>query len=345
MKRIDSITHRIKRRDIRVKHRTPVVTRELFSYQLLDIADSDIQSAKILCLNRKYPQAVFFFQQAVEKLAKAYGMFFSLVKNPKTLRRDVGHNPLNIIKKPTNDLIQSLECIMGNSFATDLTSGIATINNVDFIGFSETLIEHKDEIRNWLSSYVKKYYCSRAYTHTVCDDINNILNDFSQAKEELKQQHIDTEIWMENIRIFESGVRNVVCNLSEKYNVPNDGRDKILSEISTILGISKIDNSTINAFNEFIVLIFYLICIGHILFNLSIISSPHEQRSRYPNESEYFTPTEFYTLKNPFVKKLGTLIDYTEETLVLFREAECKYRDLQSNYPTLWLSQNQDLDK
>ena len=336
MKRIDSITHRIKRRDIRVKHRTPAVTRELFSYQLLDIADSDIQSAKILCLNRKYPQAVFFFQQSVEKLAKAYGMFFSLVKNPKTLRRDVGHNPLNIIKKPTNDLIQSLECIMRNSFATDLTSGIATINNVDFIGFSETLIEHKDEIRNWLSSYVKEYDCSRAYTHTVCDDINNILNDFSQAKEELKQQHIDTEIWMENIRIFESGVRNVVCNLSEKYNVSNDDRDRILSEIPASLGFEKIDNSITDMCTDFLGLTVDLVGIGYVLFYLSIISSPHEQRSRYPDENEYFTPTEFYTLKNPFIKKLGTLIGYTEKVLFLLRDAECEWQNMKSRYSEYW---------
>ena len=102
MKRINPTTHRIKRRDIRVRRQLPEVTRDLFSYQLLEIADSDIQSAKILCREGQYPQAVFFFQQAVEKLAKTYGMFFNLVQNPKVLRREVGHNPLNIIKKPTN---------------------------------------------------------------------------------------------------------------------------------------------------------------------------------------------------------------------------------------------------
>lgn len=333
MKRIDPITHRIKRRNIRVKYHPPTVTRELFSYQLLDIADSDIQSAKILYLNRQYPQAVFFFQQAVEKLAKAYGMFFNLVKNPLSLKREIGHNPLNIIKKPTNNLIRSLELIKENPFATDLTTGIADINNVDFNGFSKTLIEHKGEINAWLSSYVKEYDCSRWYTHDIFEEIANIFKDLKQAKSELKQQEIATDLWMTNIRNLESGVKNVVWNLSEKYCISNDERDKVLSEIPSSLGFDKIDTSITDIFNDFLVLMVDLMYIGNILVPLSRISSPHEQRSRYPDENEYFTPTEFYTLKNPFIKKLGTFIDYTERTLQLFREAEREWQNMKSRYP------------
>ena len=336
MKRINPTTHRIKRRDIRVRRQLPEVTRDLFSYQLLEIADSDIQSAKILCREGQYPQAVFFFQQAVEKLAKTYGMFFNLVQNPKVLRREVGHNPLNIIKKPTNNLIGSLASIKENPFATDLISGIAKINNVDFSGFSEILIEHKDNINGWISSYVKEYDCSRGYTHTVCDEIANIFEDFTQAKDVLKQQHIDANLWMTNIRNFESGVKNVVCNLSEKYNVSNDDRDRILSEIPTSLGFDKIDNSITDICTDFLGLTVDLIGIGYVLFYLSIISSPHEQRSRYPDENEYFTPTEFYTLKNPFIKKLGTLIGYTEKVLLLLRDTECEWQNMKSRYSEYW---------
>ena len=76
--------------------------------------------------------------------------------------------------------------------------------------------------------------------------------------------------------------------------------------------------------------IYSIVTVGYALFYLSLLSAPHEQISRYPGEKEYFNPTEFYNLRNPIIKKLGTFLDYTDKTLKLFKESSSDYLNLQN---------------
>ena len=67
--------------------------------ELLNIAEKDLQASQVLYENGLYSQAVFSFQQSVEKANKA----FALITNQATeteLRKDIGHFAVRIYLKP-----------------------------------------------------------------------------------------------------------------------------------------------------------------------------------------------------------------------------------------------------
>ncbi|MCJ7626277.1 MAG: HEPN domain-containing protein, partial [Anaerolineaceae bacterium] len=67
--------------------------------ELLKIAEKDLQASQVLYENGLYPQAVFSFQQSVEKANKA----FALITNQATekeLTRNIGHIAIRIYLKP-----------------------------------------------------------------------------------------------------------------------------------------------------------------------------------------------------------------------------------------------------
>src|SRR6185295_8747148 len=62
---------------------------------LLEIARNDLRAARLLQDGGLPPQAVFFLQQAVEKIGKAYGLAMG-VADPSELQKDWSHNPLKL---------------------------------------------------------------------------------------------------------------------------------------------------------------------------------------------------------------------------------------------------------
>lgn len=63
--------------------------------ELLEVARSDLASARTLHAQRLFPQAVFALQQAVEKTGKACGLSIG-VAVPNDLRNEWSHNPLKL---------------------------------------------------------------------------------------------------------------------------------------------------------------------------------------------------------------------------------------------------------
>lgn len=61
--------------------------------QLLEIAPGDLQAALVLHGASRYAQAIFFLQQGVEKIGKAYGLAMGLAE-PAELQKDWSHNTL-----------------------------------------------------------------------------------------------------------------------------------------------------------------------------------------------------------------------------------------------------------
>ena len=55
----------------------------------LEMAKSNLEASKTLLSNKHYPQAIFHFEQAVEKGAKSIGLWINIV---------TGHKAWNILK-------------------------------------------------------------------------------------------------------------------------------------------------------------------------------------------------------------------------------------------------------
>ncbi|MCD6371860.1 MAG: HEPN domain-containing protein, partial [Candidatus Aenigmarchaeota archaeon] len=76
--------------------------------ELLEIAKKDLESAKILYKNNLYPQAVFFFQQSVEKANKALGLMLKLVKEDE-LKNYIRHKPIKIYGRIFRNKLREIE--------------------------------------------------------------------------------------------------------------------------------------------------------------------------------------------------------------------------------------------
>ncbi|MCX6258702.1 MAG: HEPN domain-containing protein [Bacteroidia bacterium] len=66
---------------------------------LLDISSYDLQSSKLLFENKLFPQAIFYFQQAIEKLVKFIGLSSNFIKKEDLSNSKIGHKTIKIFRK------------------------------------------------------------------------------------------------------------------------------------------------------------------------------------------------------------------------------------------------------
>jgi len=62
----------------------------------LEIAKSDLEASRTLLSNKHYPQAIFLFEQAVEKGVKSIGLWMNIVTEEEC--KEIGHKAWNILK-------------------------------------------------------------------------------------------------------------------------------------------------------------------------------------------------------------------------------------------------------
>ena len=62
------------------------------SYKILfEISEEDFNASKLLYANGFYPQAIFYFQQSVEKLIKYLGIVDGIIKQEDLIKK-ISHN-------------------------------------------------------------------------------------------------------------------------------------------------------------------------------------------------------------------------------------------------------------
>ena len=66
--------------------------------RLLETARKDLEASRILHKKKLYPQAVFYFQQSVEKSVKSFGLIEKMI-DEKNLTNKIGHKPLKIFTR------------------------------------------------------------------------------------------------------------------------------------------------------------------------------------------------------------------------------------------------------
>ena len=90
----------------------------------LAIAEKDLEAAEYLFNGQHYQQAVFSFQQSVEKLLKGFGLFLGLIKDP----RKSGHDTLKLYE---NGLKKSLQDTHKVKIAISNNPKLRQLSNID----------------------------------------------------------------------------------------------------------------------------------------------------------------------------------------------------------------------
>ena len=126
-----------------IKKGVEVKTDEMYN-RLLETSRKDIEASRILHKKKLYPQAVFYFQQSVEKSTKSFGLIEKMI-DEKGLWNKIKHKPLKIFtrlskkydKRPKmKKIIKELEALQKDDKAyadisqKELKSLITSLENI-----------------------------------------------------------------------------------------------------------------------------------------------------------------------------------------------------------------------
>ena len=242
-----------------------------------EFAENDINSAKILYTNKIYPTAIYHLQQSVEKLVKAYMIYYSILnhKNLKSVSHDSPKAFLKLIEK-FEPALNPVLSIAEKFHSPNLN--IQKISKTDIHTFEKLINKSKKQIVKMEPDKIKNMII-------VADEISNILN---------KQINYD-DIKCKMLE-FLSNFKAELCDIEDSVEI-NDKNIEAIDIIET-----SIEDFEIGSFKD---LYSYL----PTLYILSVITYPHATFSRYPNEFEY---TETLGIVQCFYE-ITTLLDKTIE--------------------------------
>ncbi len=274
-----------------------------YAFELIKIAEEDLESSKILFENKKYPNSVSSFQQSVEKSTKALFLLNEILKSQE-LKEKVGHFPskkhLEDIKANLKKTINLKEAIKNNPKLKE----IPMIKKLNLEDYQKKVIEAEGIIKS-VSEKGKIYSDNLEILDQNLSEMDKVLlnaETFEAKKlDKLTEEELANE-WISNIKAFSKIKREEGIGISEQeekeaLNVTGEFLRHIAlrhAESMVYGGTSHAVSSTLNFFIE-----------------------PHFNFSRYPGKKN---PLEYYTLENPLVKRLQKLIEIQKRNLKIHKK-------------------------
>ncbi|MCX9025681.1 MAG: HEPN domain-containing protein [Candidatus Methanoperedens sp.] len=283
------------------------------SVELLDIAELDLQAAKVLHENELYPQSIFYFQQSVEKANKAFALMTKLVTEDQLLR-DIRHEPIRIYEKVIIKQKNKFEQFEGHLRIIPGFKEINILKNID------------------VNNYLKQFDIFLSDIEEIKQDRNDLINmsftDIRRILREIEFNRKNSEKQMRRIskiRVTERDWNKQKTNMIELYNVFSK-----YNPVQVEKEKKNLDNINIEQIEEYIKryfeFIYFVTFISTPLYYLSIITLPHSTVTRYPQND--LTPVNIYTKKLPIVKKLPVLSEIQGRALKELKILNKRIEDL-----------------
>jgi len=271
---------------------------------LLFIALEDLDSSIILYHRKHYPQSVFYLQQAVEKAVKSLGLLFEIVVE-KDLQKKVGHNPLRVYKKPFTKISDDLPSLNRELDTHPEFREMLQMSGIDLDELASSmkkLVHQFDEYRKTVVTYNPSAEALSAHLSAI-DSYNRGIK---QAEEKIRDRGISDEVFA----AIQGELRNQLEALFISIHIPSPQKEVMRNELNSFFTLF-LPNKEF--FEYFIEVLLKAVRIGQNLFYLSIITSPHATKSRYPEEN--FNPLKFYAPGSPLIHKLPELQEITRHNL------------------------------
>ena len=258
--------------------------------KFLDVSNEDIKASKVLFEEKLFPQAVFYFQQSVEKSNKAISQ-----GNPETseyyLKRKIGHETLNIPVLLLNKINE------GSKVFDEILKGL------DIKGNSKIKKEWMPNLKR-IETESKEFKRQRQDARKDDSIINQRLGPLIEYLKEFRKKFADmTDIHIvkKEMQEISKDVSSVIKKLCpEKYEELREGVEKI------DIDYNKISKFLSDAIRFGIPAYFSSITLG-------FITEPHAISTRYPEGQT--TPQDVYNAKNPLVRNLPELIEIQEKAI------------------------------
>ena len=289
----------------------------MISTELLNIAESDLEASRVLYENKLYPQAIFYFQQSVEKANKSLALVTKHVTE-KELSGNIRHEAIKIHEKAVKRQKAKYE---------QFNEHLKLIPELGEIEFLENF-NNKREIRqfDFSLSYIDEIrHYKNKLIHMSSWDIRRFLKEMEKGKNDVKKEMQK----LSNFRMNDKKLKKMNQNFIELYNVSIKYNPLYAEELKN--DFDKLDSKNIEKYIEkYIKNYFGLTYLGMSLsislYCLAIITLPHVSITRYPENN--MTPLKIYTPKLPIVKKLPELIDVHNNALNEFKILNKKIREI-----------------
>lgn len=269
--------------------------------EFLDIAKMDLQASKVLYENGLYPQAIFYFQQSVEKTTKAFALITGQKMTEKEFINDIRHDAINIYDKSICHQKKEYEQLKENLIKLPELKTISVFKNLNIDKNIRQLDISLLEINKIKKEKKELIYISSWEICSILKEIASVNKEFEKYKQYFSKFKITERAWNKTKKEMLE-----LYNIFSKYDPVQFEEVKNNLESSDMrLAMEKYIKNLIEPMN--------IIPISISLYYLAIITLPHASTTRYPlNDSN---PVKVYTKNLPIVKKLPKLIEVQDDVL------------------------------
>jgi len=270
----------------------------------LFIALEDLDSSIVLYHRKHYPQSVFYLQQAVEKAVKSLGLLFEIVSEDD-LQRKIGHNPLRVYKKSFTKISDDLPSMNRELDTHPEFKEMLHSSGIDIDELASSMKKLVHQFDEYICTVVS-YNLSAEVLSGLLSTIESFNREIEKAEEKIRDGGISDEVFA----AIKEELRTQIESLINSIHIPTQQKEAMRNELDSFF-TAFLPNKEF--FEYFIEVLLKAVRIGPNLFYLSIITSPHATKSRYPEGN--FDPLQFYTPGSPLIDKLPELQDITRHTL------------------------------
>lgn len=271
------------------------------SDRLFNVAMNDLTTVEVLFNSGYYSIALFQLQQAIEKIVKSFGIKAGAIK-PEDMAKKISHLPHKVFTRLYEMQIE------------EMTKQSKTILLVpDLVPPHQRNSKKSEEIlENTKRLYLKIKSIEREKNSVVTpEEIIEFIEgaeslekipDFDDNKiyEELKDDFIKTN--QHFIKYFKNDK-----NIQELSQEMIDNCDEIINNKVAQYKKDRIKSINYN----------YL---SYIWINLSLMTSQHEQGTRYPSLTDESTPMKIYNKENYLIKFIPQFIELTNKSIAKYHE-------------------------
>jgi len=279
------------------------------SENLFKIARKDLEAAKCLYEKELYLQAVFYFQQSVEKANKSWALALDIIKEEEVT--SVRHDPFKIYIKSLLEQKKRLEMNIETIKKVPELKKTKFMSNLDFEEYYKGVAE--------LLTEVEKYYKVKG------DSIREIkfsgeLSEYAFIPEGVIRSILDQLNELELLEIYQKEIsekdfikhKESFIEFLDAFRPRNPKKiDELKEDVEKSFTL-ELQKEIINElFQSFSIKNFRYVCSS--LYLLSLIMLPHAIVTRYPVNNH--DPLKFYNKNLPLIQLFDDMVKIMEKTL------------------------------
>jgi HEPN domain-containing protein len=275
--------------------------------EYLKIAKKDLEATKILYENKLYAQALFYFEQSVEKANKGFALTSNKYSEKYMIK--VNHDVTKIYKDIIIEQKRRYENLSRNLNQISKLKNTKFAKNFDIESKKK---ECEESLRNLAEIQTERDNLNSTL------EIRQILKEMRENNEEIK----GLKKIVSNIRLTEKNWKEMKNDILELFENPEN--NNLASVLQKEMDDSKLNIQELETGIKKIYLqIIQSISVYIYLYPLGILTLTHAVITRYPKED--MSPMDIYNQELPIIKHLPDLIYQHSKALKILNKYYNEY--------------------